>query len=209
MTCVYGTLGFTPDKLLPSIRTREDVTDVCVFHDDHERSRAAAREVEAYCRDLGVDFQAVEVDAFHLAEAARAIQQALKDLDPADVVVNVTGGTKVLTASAILVCVLEGLRAVYVHGETGEEVPLPLLTVRYDDVLSGALRRVLAHIAAHPGCTQADLRDALDRSKPTISQHVRTLVDHGVVEERPDPDDARRKLLRAVPTAGLLLGAAT
>lgn len=215
MTTIYGTLGFTPDKFLPTLRQRSDVEAACCFHDDHPDSVEAAREVARYCKDLGVDYASVQVDAFDLVDAAGAMQAEVRDRGPeaADLVFNVTGGTKVLSAAAILVCILEGLRAVYVHEETGREVPLPLLTVRYDRVLTEAERRVLRFIAEHegegpdpPGTTQADIRAGLELSKPTVSHHVGKLVDHGVVEEAPDPDDGRRKLLTVIPSARLLLG---
>lgn len=205
MTTVYGTLGFTPEKYLPTLRKRSDLEAAVVFHDAADESVEAAREVGAYCRDLGVDFDRVEVDAFDLVDAAQAIQERVREGRDDEILLNVTGGTKVLTAAAILVAILEGLRTVYVHEETGEEIPLPLITARYEQLLSDAQRRVLRYIAAEEPCYQSDIRDGLDLSKPTVSAHVQALVEYGVLEETPDPEDARRKELRVIPSARLLL----
>ncbi len=49
---------------------------------------------------------------------------------------NVAGGTRIMSACALLVCTLEGVNCVYVHDDTLEEIPLPMLQIRYSDVLT-------------------------------------------------------------------------
>ncbi|MBW3582597.1 MAG: MarR family transcriptional regulator [Euryarchaeota archaeon] len=206
MVTLYGTLGFTPEKFYPSIRHRGDVADIVLFHDGHADSEKARSAVAKYCSELDIPFESVAVDAFDLIDSATRIQGVVRKRGQEDAVFNVTGGTKVLTAAAILTCILEGMPAVYIHETTGEEIPLPLITVAYKRLLSDKQRQVLEHVAAHPGCTQAELREALGVTKPTISHHVQGLVDHRLLDERRDPKDARRKRLHLVPSARLLLG---
>ncbi len=201
---IFGTLGFTPNKFLPTLREHDNVEKAVVFHNNNQKSQAAANEIDSYCRDVGIPYTQLAVDAFDLIECASAMQQEIRRTRDDSVLFNVTGGTKVLTAAAILTCILEGVRAVYVHEETNEEVPLPLLTAPYEDLLTEPQRLVLQHVAAHPGCSQGDLCNALELTKPTVSHHISRLVTHGLLVQMNDPQDARRKSLHMIPSARLL-----
>lgn len=204
VTAVYGTLGFTPGKLLPTVRQREDVEALVFFHDEDDRSREAAATVEAYCEDVGVPATAHELDAFEILACARAIRQRLADHDPHEVVFNITGGTPILSSAALLSCVLDGVRAVTVDERTGDEVQLPLLAVRYGELLNDAQRRVLSHVLGNPGTTAGEVAEALDLSKATVSHHVSNLRDRGLVEAQPG-DDGRTRRLEVIEAGELLL----
>lgn len=206
---IYGTLGFTPTKFLPSLRQRSDVERAVVFHDQHKDSLKAAQAVGAYCHDLGLQFEHHAVDAFNVVASAAAMQARVRADDPNKILFNVTGGTKVVSAAAVLTCILEGLRAVYIHEVTDEEIALPLITAPYHKLLSVAQRRVLGYVAEHPDCNQRDLVDALGSTKPTITHHIKELERYGLVEKRTHPTDSRRKHLRVIPSARLLLGGGT
>lgn len=202
---VYGTLGFTPNKFLPTLRGRPDVSRAVVFHDAHPDSKAAARDVAEYCKELGVRFEPIEVDAFDMVACAAAMQAKVRTRKSDDITFNVTGGTKVLNAAAVLTCILEGVPAVYLHEETGQEIPLPLITVRYEKLLSRPQGKVLRFIIDNPGCVLKELVAKGPLSKPTMSHHVKELVDYGLVERRPDAKDGRLRRLHAIPSARLLL----
>ena len=88
---------------------------------------------------------------------------------------------------------------------SGAEVPLPLMTIRYEGLLNGPKRRVLALIRDHAGeCTQTDLARELGTSRGTVSHHVTALKRLGLVEAVPH-EDGRKERLRLIPTADLLL----
>lgn len=202
---IFGTLGFTPAKFLPTIRERDNVERTVVFHNNNSKSQQAARAIEAYCKEIGIPCLQRPVDAFDLVECSSAMQDEIRKTRKENVLFNVTGGTKVLTAAAILTCILEGVRATYVHEESGEEVRLPLLTAPYEDLLTEPQRLVLRHVAAHPGSSQQEICNHLGLTKPTVSHHIGKLVHHGLLEQVPDPNDARRKALYLIPSARLLL----
>lgn len=202
---IFGTLGFTPTKFLPTLRLRDDVERAVVFHNNNSKSRQAAKEIEGYCRELGITHAQKPVDAFDLVDCASAMQEEVRKADNDNILFNVTGGTKVLTAAAILTCILEGVRAIYVHDDTGDEVRLPLLTAPYENLLTDAQRQVLQHVAGHPGCNQQEVCNALTLTKPTVSHHIGRLVDHGLLLQVTDPNDGRRKALKMIPSARLLL----
>ena len=56
---------------------------------------------------------------------------------------------------------------------------------------------ILAHLAAHGPLRGADLSDAFGMDKGGVSRQVQTLVDLGLVERQPDPEDRRAILLDA------------
>lgn len=175
-----------------------------VFHDQHPDSQKAAQQVARYCNDLGIDYRAVQVDAFDIVESAAAMQEAIRKDDPRDVLFNVSGGTKVLSSAAVLASILEGLRAVYIHEETGEERPLPLFRARYEDFLTERKREILRYVAEHDGCTQRQVYEALNLSKPTVNGHIKGLVEYGLLEQAKDENDTRVKRLHVIPAARLL-----
>ncbi len=203
MTRIFGTLGFTPQKLIPTIRQRDNVEGVVVFHDTHERSRAAAKAVRTYCRDLDVDFEARELDAFDVLTCARAIRTRVREAPDDDVVFNITGGTSIISSAALLTCLLEGVRAVTVDERSGGETQLPLLSIRYEEILNEQQRRILRYIIDHPGCTQSDLAEALGKSKATVSHHVGNLKAKGLLHAEALPD-GRTEALEVIESGELL-----
>lgn len=60
---------------------------------------------------------------------------------------------------------------------------------------------ILNHLAASGPLRAADLSDAFAMDKGGVSRQVQTLVDLGLVERRPDPDD-RRAMMLAVGDEG-------
>ncbi|MCV2394340.1 MarR family winged helix-turn-helix transcriptional regulator [Actinotalea sp. M2MS4P-6] len=60
---------------------------------------------------------------------------------------------------------------------------------------------VLVHVIDHPGCTLTEVARALGLQPSNASATVRDLVGRGLLTRQTDPEDARRRLLRATPTA--------
>ncbi|MCW2736880.1 MarR family transcriptional regulator [Nocardioides sp.] len=56
---------------------------------------------------------------------------------------------------------------------------------------------ILAHLATHGPMRGADLSDAFGMDKGGVSRQVQALVDLGLVERQPDPEDRRAILLDA------------
>lgn len=210
MVTVFGTLGFTPEKFLPSLRHHAPIDSVCVFHDADDRSHEAAEEVAEHCNEIGLPCETVEVDAFDMLEAAQTIRGRVSEEDPSSVVFNITGGTAVLTCAALLTCVLEGLRAETTDLRDKSQPPeaLPLMTMSYKELLTDAQRKVLSAIADRSGkVSQRDLTDILGLRKATVSHHVKSLKERGLVQGR-RAEDARMEYLEVPPSADLLLESA-
>lgn len=207
MTIIFGTLGFTPEKLLPTVRATASVRKLHFYHDDHERSREAAERVRAFCRDLRLDVEGVELDAFDIIECARRMRRDLQRAGAENAVFNITGGTPVISSAATLACILEGVRAVYIHETTREEIPLPLLSLRYEEILNKEQRRVLGTVAAAgpAGITQAEIGRRLDLARATVSHHVTKLKRKQLLRAETDEADARSERLFVRESAALLL----
>lgn len=58
-------------------------------------------------------------------------------------------------------------------------------------LISPAQMTLLDKIFEHPGCGVQDIADYLDISPPTVSVGVSKLEESGMVERKPNPNDAR------------------
>jgi len=211
MTVLFGTLGWRPQSLLPSIRSTENLERVVVYHSDHAKSRDARSKVMEFCRSLGVAANAVEVsDAFDLLHVAGQIRADVRKERAAgsDLRFNIAGGTRLMSSAALLVCILEGIPATYVHDETYQEIPLPLLRISYGEGLTAKQREVLSFLVRNreKDFTETALAKALGVHKATMNHHLRELNAKGAIARLSDPADARRLIVKAAPGMELLVG---
>src|SRR6266571_5151278 len=180
MTVLFGTLGWRPQSLIPSIRSTEGLERVVFFHSDHAKSREARARVIEFCRALGVAAAANEVsDAFDLLQVASQIRGDVRKerATGAEIRFNIAGGTRLMSSAALLVCVLEGIPATYVHDDTYEEIPLPLLRITYGEGLTPKQREVLTFLVKNreKDFTETALARALGVHKATMNHHLREL----------------------------------
>jgi putative CRISPR-associated protein (TIGR02619 family) len=210
-TVLFGTLGWRPQSLIPSIRSTEGLERVALYHSDHAKSREARAKLVEFCRGLGVHVNAVELDdAFNLIEIAERIRADVRKERAAGAAVrfNIAGGTRLMSSAALLACILEGVPATYVHDDTYEEIPLPLLRITYGERLTPKQREVLSFLVRNreKSFTETGLARALGVHKATMNHHVRELAARGAIERVRDPEDARALRIRAAPGMELLLG---
>ena len=113
-----------------------------------------------------------------------------------------------MSSAALLVCILEGIPATYVHDETYREIPLPLLRMTYGEGLTPRQREVLAFLVKNreKDFTETALARALGVHKATMNHHLRELDEKGAIERREDPNDARRLIVKPAPAMELLVG---
>jgi DNA-binding transcriptional ArsR family regulator len=208
---LFGTLGWRPQSLVPSIRSTEGLERLVFYHSDHAKSRDARAKVMEFCRSLGVPATGVELsDAFDLFACAGQIREDVRRerATSPDLRFNIAGGTRLMSCAALLVCLLEGIPATYVHDETYREIPLPLLRISYGRSLTPKEREVLAFLVKNRDkpFSETTLARALGVHKATMNHHLRGLEAAGAVERRRDPADARRLILQASPGMELLVG---
>jgi CRISPR locus-related DNA-binding protein len=211
MVVILGTLGHHPETLLPTIRSTKGIDEVVAFHSDHENSLKAVEEIGRTCQMMDVSFSPRLIpDAFDLVSTAMEIQKTIMELRVENkpiAVFNIAGGTRIMSASALLVCTLEGLNAVYVHDDSHKEIPLPLLQIKYSDILTDQEKSILRFLLDRKGAevTQRDLASALNLHKATVNHHVQQLIEKRAVHLEEKPGDKRVRLIKIEDSMALLL----
>jgi DNA-binding MarR family transcriptional regulator len=211
MVAILGTLGFRPETLVPTIKSTEGLSTVVTFHSDHERSITATVDIQKLCELMEIKFVDREIpDAFDFMRVASSIQkeiEVLRDNGETIAVFNIAGGTRIMSACALMMCTIEGLNSVYVHDDTLEEIPLPLLQIRYSDVLTDVQKKILRYLLDNRGrsITQVDLAASFNMHKATINHHIKMLVEKGAVHLETNKLDCREKLVRVEDSMGLIL----
>src|SRR5437899_7817077 len=211
MTVLFGTLGWRPQSLVPTIRSTDNLYRVHFYHIDDVNSRDARSKVIVFCRSLGVPASAAEVtDAYDLLQVASQIRGDVRKerAAGAELRFNIAGGTRLMSSAALLVCILEGIPATYVHDETYREIPLPLLRMTYGEGLTPKQRDALAFLVKNreKRFSETALARALGVHKATMNHHLRKLEAVGAIERQSDPADARRLIVKPAPAMELLVG---
>lgn len=219
MVVIFGTLGYRPKSLIPTIRSTPDVEKV-VFYCGADRSDPdavkkvsdARKAVVDHCRSMKIAVDAVDLDdpfdfkniALRIRGDIRKHKREGKEI----AVFNIAGGTRPTSSAALLVCILEGIPTVYVHDVTYEEIHLPLLRMEYNKVLSGEERVILKVLLKHKSkpMTEVELAKIVGKHKATINHHMKNLVSKGAVRLDRHPDDMRKKVVRVEESTELLLG---
>ncbi|MFQ6106138.1 MAG: MarR family transcriptional regulator [Thermoplasmata archaeon] len=210
MATLFGTLGWRPASLIPSIKSTEGLERVIFYHSDHERSKRARNEVVQYCNERNIPVRPVELrDAFDLIQIAKRIREDIrKERGEGNIIAkfNIGGGTRLMSSGALLACVLEGVPTTYVHDDTLAEFPLPLLQIEYSAALTPKQKEVLRALVEHnEPTTQTELSKTLGIHKATINHHIKELKRKGLVSVRTDPKDSRKKIVEAAPFIELLV----
>jgi DNA-binding MarR family transcriptional regulator len=219
MVAVFGTLGFRPKSLIPSIRSTQNV-DKVVFYCGADRNDAnavkrvaeAKEEVLEYCRTMRIPAIPVELDdPFDFKRIAFTIRGDIKRVkcEGSEIAVfNIAGGTRPTSSAALLSCILEGVPTVYVHDLTYEEIHLPLLKMEYSQVLSGEEREILGVLLKNKSkdLTEVELAKLMGKHKATINHHLRNLIQKGAVRLESHKSDSRKKIVKVEESTELLLG---
>ncbi len=219
MSVVFGTLGYRPKSLIPTVKSTPNVEKV-VFYYGADPAEPEARKkvsdartaVTEYCRSMNILSDGIELeDPFDFKRIAKRIRRDIRRHKREGMeisVFNIAGGTRPTSSAALLACILEGVPTVYVHDVTSEEIHLPLLRIEYKDVLSAEEREVLQVLLRNKNrmLTEVELAGLVGKHKATLNHHLRNLVSKGAVRLAKHPTDARKKLVRLEESSELLLG---
>jgi len=219
MAVVFGTLGYRPKSLIPTIKSTPKVEKVIFYcgadpkEKDATRKVAEARaEVMEYCESMNISAIGVELeDPFDFKSIALRIRRDVRKLKKEGkeiAVFNIAGGTRPTSSAALLVCILEGIPTVYVHDLTYKEIHLPLLRMEYNQVLSGEEREILRVLFKNRAktLTEVELATLVGKHKATVNHHLRNLVSKGAVRLEKHPGDARKRIVTLEESTELLLG---
>ena len=219
MVAVFGTLGYRPKSLIPTIRSTPDV-DKVVFYcgADKNDSDAVKKVAESkksvldYCRAMKIAADAIDLeDPFDFKRITVKIRGDIRKhkREGKEVAVfNIAGGTRPTSSAALLACILEGVPTVYVHDLTYEEIHLPLLKMEYSRVLSGEERLTLKALIKNKSkdLTEIELARLVGKHKATVNHHLKNLIAKGAVRLERHPLDSRKKIVKLEESTELLLG---
>jgi len=219
MVVVFGTLGYRPNSLIPTIRSTDNVEKVVFYCGAEKRDPEAVKKVaEArkavadFCKELKIPVVAVDLeDPFDFKSIAKKIRGDIrkhKGEGKEIGIFNIAGGTRPTSSAALLVCILEGIPTVYVHDVTYEEIHLPLLKMEYNQVLSREEKEILRTLLKHRSrrITEIELAKLVGKHKATVNHHLKNLVAKGAVRLEKHPEDARMKVVAVEESTELLLG---
>lgn len=219
MAVVFGTLGYRPKSLIPTLRSTEGVDKLVFYYgadkadpEAEKKVSDARKTVVDYCAKMGIAVDPVELrDPFDFKGIASRIRKDLrkhKQEGKEIAVFNIAGGTRPTSSAALLVCILEGVPTVYIHDVTYEEIRLPLLKMEYDRVLSKEEKEILRFLSksGEVGVTEVELAAKLGKHKATMNHHVKNLVKKGAIRLERHPTDQRKKVVRVEDSTELLLG---
>ncbi len=209
MTILFGTLGWRPESLIPSIKSTKDLKRLVIYHSDHEDSIKTKDKVVQYCDTIGLETRTVVLSKpFNLIGIAERIK---KDVEEAEaegdpIRFNIAGGTRLMSSAALLVCILKGIPTTYVHDDTSEEIQLPLLQMDYAKVFTVQQRKILdCLLELGTPINQTDLAKKLDIHKATMNYHIKKLKDKGAIQISRKDGDARASMISLAPHMNLLL----
>lgn len=217
MVVLFATLGFTPQAVIPALRHIGNLEKVVIFHSPDKRSRDAKEEVKKSCESIGVECIPYEItDVYSITESVREMSNVMRDYSTNNVIFDITGGTKMMASAALLLCVMKGVKAIYVRETDGKVLDAPMLRMSYSDALTQKEKETLREIAAVYEKNADRERDRIDlatvykvlgerNAKSVISGRLSKLERLGLIETYPDERNGRKKYLLLKDAAKLYL----
>jgi DNA-binding MarR family transcriptional regulator len=211
MTILFGTLGWRPQSLIPSIRSTKDIERLYFYHSDNPDTIKAKDKVVEHCESIGLPVHPILLpNAFNLIDIADRIKadvEKVKSEGHSSIRFNIAGGTRLTSSAALLVCILKGIPTIYVHDETFEEIRLPLLQMDYSANFTGKQTEILHFLRENKDkpYSQTHLAKAIGVHKATMNHHIKELKKKGVVAITPGEDDSRERMISLAPHVDLLL----
>lgn len=210
MTVLYGTLGWRPESLIPSIKSTKDLEKLYFYHSDHPDSLKAKDKVVEYCNTIGLPVVPIELrEPYNLIEIASRIVKDIDKVSATDkhIRFNIAGGTRLMSSAALLVCILKGIPTTYVHDDTFEEIQLPLLQMDYSSAFTPKQKEILNYLrdSGDITITQTKLAKGLGIHKATMNHHIKELRKKGAIEIAQDKKDGRVSMISLAPHMHLLL----
>jgi CRISPR locus-related DNA-binding protein len=211
MTILFGTLGWRPQSLIPSIRSTKDIEKLYFYHSDNPEAIKARDKVVEHCNSIGLPVQPIELpNVFNLIDIAERMKDDIEKVrseGSSNIRFNIAGGTRLTSSAALLVCILKGIPTLYVHDETFEEIQLPLLRMDYSSNFTSKQKEILNFLreSQEGPITQTQLAHKIGIHKATMNHHVKVLKDKGVILITPGKEDSRVRMISLAPHVDLLL----
>ena len=217
MVVLFATLGFTPQAVIPALKHIGDLELVVIFHSPDKRSRDAKEEVRKSCESINVECRPFEItDVYSITDSVREMSNVIKNYTTKDVIFNITGGTKMMASAALLLCIMKGIKTIYVRETDGKVLDAPMLRMSYSDALTEREKETLRILASVYEKNFDIEKGRVDLSivykglekknaKSVISGRLSKLNELGLIEMHPDERNGRKKYLVLKDAAKLYL----
>lgn len=208
MVILFATLGYVPQSVLPSLRA-EKVEELVVFASTKEKKvEAAVRKLRSHCEKADIPFRREKVSRpYDLEYVAKVVADRLDRYKDKEVIFNITGGTKVMAAAALIVCFIRGIQTEYAQERTLEVIRLPLMKIDTRSQLSKRQRDIVRYLLKRKDqkASTPQMMKALGMKKSNLSTHLSKLKAKGLVTVEPHPSRGRINIVKAIPSLKILM----
>ncbi len=208
MGVMVATLGHEPQRVTGPLASATRIKKLIVFHSESEKSKKANKEARSHARKMGLTYRSHQLpNSFEVETIVDFIKKNIrKEIKKGEVTLfNPSGGTHIMSASAVLVAMLYGIPMVYVREDNHKTVDLPVLKMEYKKLLTPTELKIVDRIRASLNPTSKELAKELGMNKSTFSNHLRRLEEKDAVIVEPDPDDKRKKRIHLSPAVKLMV----
>ena len=181
-----ATVGRSKEPILLGVRAFA-VDKLILLHSDDKETRNHSQEICKELDALQISCEKREVNAYSLDDVVYVISE-IQDKHRSDIIsINLTGGTKVMSAAALLAGFILGVDVYYLLNEREErhrgktikeltlELPVPKTNFKE---LEDTQRAILIYISNRGGSLKranTELQEALGSTKQNISYHLKQL----------------------------------
>jgi len=205
MVVVFGTLGFTQEPIISSIVHLGNIEKVVAFCSSlkNQRVTEAHEALKKFCALAKLPITIVEMKTHtDMVSIMKIYRRELLKIKGKDIVFDITAGSKIMSGAALLVCMLEGIRAVYHDEETGIIHECPIITMKVNEMLTPSQKKILEFIDTRDDCTQQDITDHFKRAKSTMHAHLKSLIHRNLIAVK---SDGKRNVIKLKPGAQIIL----
>jgi CRISPR locus-related DNA-binding protein len=200
LTVLFSTLGFTPKLAMAPLRDHQDIKSVHLFCGTplKDEGTAALKACKATANTLQVPMTVHRVKgAFDYDALLEAFAKARATLKGEPILVNASGGTRVMTMAATIFAFTNDVPLVYYDEyETTKGKLIPLRAFRSLRSLGESQMALLTYLRDHGSADMSTLSEHLALAPSTLSAHVSRLTTDGLVTvER----KGKRRVVSVVP----------
>jgi hypothetical protein len=209
-------VGKQPGGAIQGLRVSPLADHVILLHSDDPDSEKAALEAKTMAEGLRIpsdEIELIPVDPFDMDDALDKIIEVSKRLTDCEFTVNISGGTNVMVAAALIGCFIIGGHAIYIREDKGktklplakrvQQLPVPGPGVAYTDlkVVEVKILRLLPQDGSPlDGGNIAIMEKLKIKSAQETSYYVKKLKKKGLINVNAD---VRENTIALTPTGRL------
>jgi len=188
-----ATVGLSKEPILQGIRAYP-VDKLVLLHSDDDESEENSQNIKDELKPLGISCELIVVNAFALEDVILNILEIQKKYPNDHISINLTGGTKVMSASALLAGYILGLNVHYILNSNHErnknknikeltlELPIPKTSLKE---LEETQSQIISFISKENGFIEranSAIHEELKIAKQNISYHLKQLAKKELIQ---------------------------